>query len=232
MNYVKTIKSMFESCKCDNPKEYSKCLSNTIQYIKENVATRFLINNKQTLDKLTAISDSDITYKNMTEFCTDTRAFLDDLKENHMTKLIKFADATYEMQNGDVALESVNYRIDIVDNANKKAIRSAIGRNSAYSKLDKIIDNVYTILEFCEGDSCYSFFENTINDISNKKFNGSGDYEKSQEKYAYLVLESCASVIETGLLQSIDSLETAYKICETDKKSYNHDKKVPEYQLF
>lgn len=232
MNYTNTIQSMFEKCKCDDPIQYSKNLTKTIQYLKENVATRFLINNKQTLDKLTAISDTDMTYRTMTEFCTDTRSFLNDFKENHMDKLLKFANATYEMENGDVALESVNNRVGMVEVANKKAMKSAIARNSTYYELNNIIDNVYSILEFCEGDSCYSFFENVISDVQNKEFNGIGDYEKSQERYACLVLESASSAIENGLIQSIESLETAYKICETDKNIYSHDKKVPEYQLF
>ena len=163
---------------------------------------------------------------------TDTRSFLNNFKKTHMFNLLEFADATYEIENDDIMLESVQEKIHVVREANERAKDRSINENSGYHQLGFIIDNIYTVLEFCEGDSCYSFYESTIKNIKNKQFHGTGDYEKSQKEYACLVLETCADAIYSGLSQSINSLKTAYNICNVNERDYMNDKYKNEFQLF
>lgn len=231
MNYVEIIQNKFDECKNTEPLVYSQQLTDTISYIKENVISEFLSDNKSKLSDMINKCNNSYTYRTMKRDDIDTRGFLKEFELSHMKNLLEFTDATYEMENDDIVIESVQNKLDVVKKANSKAIKTNITKNSYSNNLSEILDNVYTLLEFCENNSCYTFYENTINDIRNKEFHGTGEYGECQKEYACSVLETCTNVISSGLIQSLKSFENACDICNINELQYLNDKRKPDFML-
>lgn len=233
MEYAKVIKDKLDSCYNENPRTYALNINDAITYIKENVITDFFNTNGKLIKQMADRCSSDYIYRSMTEYATDTRECLNMYKDYHMMNLLEFSDATYDMVNEDIILESVQSKIPVVKHASENALDSVIGKTTEPMKYGNIIDNIYTLIEFCQDDNnCYKFYEDTVNDVLTKSFKATGDYERCQEQYADIVLESCASAISTGLIQSIVSFDIAKDIYNTNRRNYIHDKAVPKLQLF
>lgn len=216
----------------NDPFKYGDQLMRSINYIRESVIPSFFSDNRHEINRLYDLSKTDYTYKTMKRFSVNPVAFMESYLD-YEDRLVEFTEATYTMESGDVAIESVHDRLITIEESTKQMHDKCQAEAYSERKFTDIMSDVFTLLEYCEGKSdVYNRYENIIKSVKNTSFSGTGEYLDAQKDYAMHVLESTAGIIEDSLILSFDAFKTAQEISSVNKRDYKNDKKRPQYQLF